>query len=98
MFTQVDRSNRLGQGGVGIGLTLVRSLVSVHDGGVEGHSEGLGTGSAVVVSLPLTPPQAPPADQPAMARRFPNRRILIVDDNRDAADTLGQLLTALGAT
>ena len=98
MFTQVDRSNRLAQGGLGIGLTLVRSLVSMHDGIVEAHSEGLGTGSEFVVSLPLMSAEALPAGQPAIARRFPNRRILIVDDNRDAADTLGQLLTALGAT
>jgi signal transduction histidine kinase len=98
MFTQVDRSNRLAQGGLGIGLTLVRSLVSMHEGTVEARSEGLGMGSEFVVSLPLISANARPPGQPAVSRQFPDRRILIVDDNRDAADTLGQLLTALGAT
>ena len=52
MFTQVDRSNRLAQGGLGIGLTLVRSLVAMHGGAVEARSEGVGTGSEFVVVLP----------------------------------------------
>jgi CheY-like chemotaxis protein/two-component sensor histidine kinase len=97
MFTQVDRSNRRAQGGLGIGLTLVKSLVAMHDGRVEARSEGLGKGSEFVLELPILdrrsagPPGAPPL------KPFPKRRILVVDDNTDAAETLGELLTALGA-
>ena len=98
MFTQVDRSNRLAQGGLGIGLTLVRSLVALHGGTVEAHSAGAGRGSEFVVRLPL---MAEHAQQPRESREpldFPHRRVLIVDDNADAGDTLGELLTRLGAT
>lgn len=98
MFTQLDRSNRRTQGGLGIGLTLVRSLVAMHGGRVEARSEGLGKGSEFVVELPLLPepviPGAPGADAP---REFPARRILVVDDNADAGETLGILLEAFGA-
>ena len=100
MFTQVDRSSRRAQGGLGIGLTLVRSLVGIHDGRVEARSDGPGRGSEFVVELPIHTERAedalrlstwmPPDD-------FPRRRILIVDDNHDAADSLGELLNALGA-
>jgi two-component system, sensor histidine kinase len=96
MFTQVDRSNRRAQGGLGIGLTLVKSLVGMHGGRVEARSKGLGRGSEFVVELPVLEQSA--ADQTTPPPEpFPRRRILIVDDNRDAADILGELLTALGA-
>jgi signal transduction histidine kinase/CheY-like chemotaxis protein len=98
MFTQVDRSNRRAQGGLGIGLTLVKSLVAMHDGQVQARSEGLGRGSEFVLELPVVERrqvQQPSASTPL--KHFPRRRILIVDDNRDAAETLGELLTALGA-
>jgi signal transduction histidine kinase/CheY-like chemotaxis protein len=99
MFTQVDRSNRRAQGGLGIGLTLVKSLVAMHDGRVEAHSDGPGRGSEFVLDLPVLDRRAagPPAGS-APLKPFPKRRILIVDDNKDAAETLGELLTALGAT
>jgi CheY-like chemotaxis protein/two-component sensor histidine kinase len=98
MFTQVDRSNRLAQGGLGIGLTLVRSLVEMHGGQVEARSQGPGTGSEFVVSLPVAPGKLQRAvDAPGLAD-LPRRRILIVDDNTDAADMLGELLKALGAS
>jgi signal transduction histidine kinase len=85
MFTQVDRSARRAQGGLGIGLTLVRSLVAMHGGHVEARSEGLGRGSEFVVDLPTVTAQAVgPRDVPA-PQPFPRRRILIVDDNVDAA-------------
>jgi signal transduction histidine kinase/CheY-like chemotaxis protein len=98
MFTQVDRSNRRAQGGLGIGLTLVRSLVALHDGRVEARSEGLGRGSEFVVTLPRVVGRAidSPAAQPPL-QPFPRRRVLVVDDNRDAGEMLGELLTALGA-
>ncbi len=96
MFTQVDRSNRRAQGGLGIGLTLVKSLVAMHGGRVEARSDGLGKGSEFVVELPVVNQSARvlASESP---EPFPRRRILVVDDNRDAADTLGQLLTMLGA-
>jgi CheY-like chemotaxis protein len=99
MFTQVDRSTRLAQGGLGIGLTLVRSLVTMHAGRVHARSGGLGTGSEFVVELPALSARA--ALSPSEARELdavPPQRILIVDDNHDSADTLGALLTELGAT
>ncbi|HET7132236.1 MAG TPA: HAMP domain-containing sensor histidine kinase, partial [Gammaproteobacteria bacterium] len=89
MFMQVDRSNRRAQGGLGIGLTLVRSLVQMHGGSVEAHSAGLGKGSEFVVTLPVINSGAANdtrADTPLP--EFAERRILVVDDNRDAADTL----------
>jgi CheY-like chemotaxis protein len=97
MFTQVDRSNRLAQGGLGIGLTLVRSLVLLHGGEVRAHSRGAGTGSEFIVELPAVAAPAPAAGDAKDLESFPARRILIVDDNRDSADTLGALLGTLGA-
>jgi signal transduction histidine kinase/ActR/RegA family two-component response regulator len=98
MFMQVERSNRRSQGGLGIGLTLVRSLVAMHGGTVLARSAGPGHGSEFVVTLPVTAEKVRRIDPPRLVAMFPPRRILVVDDNQDAADTLGSLLTALGAT
>jgi signal transduction histidine kinase/ActR/RegA family two-component response regulator len=98
MFMQVDRASRRSQGGLGIGLTLVRSLVAMHGGRVEARSGGAGTGSEFVVELPLLGDRPAAASAPGALQRLPPRRILIVDDNRDAAETLGALLGRLGAT
>jgi signal transduction histidine kinase/CheY-like chemotaxis protein len=98
MFTQVDRSNRRAQGGLGIGLTLVKSLVTMHGGRVEARSAGLGAGSEFVVELPVVSAPATETPDRAPANAFPTRRVLVVDDNVDAAQTLGQLLSALGAS
>lgn len=99
MFTQVDQSPGRAQGGLGIGLTLVRGLVELHGGTVEARSEGLGWGSEFIVRLPLAaavaPKSPPPAEHPAC--NLAARRILVVDDNRDAANSLGRLLGVLGA-
>jgi signal transduction histidine kinase/CheY-like chemotaxis protein len=97
MFTQVDRSSRLAQGGLGIGLTLVRSLVQLHGGQVRAHSRGAGTGSEFIVELPCVAAPAPTAGHAEDLKAFPSRRILVVDDNRDSADSLGALLGRLGA-
>jgi signal transduction histidine kinase/CheY-like chemotaxis protein len=97
MFTQVDRSSRLAQGGLGIGLTLVRSLVALHGGDVRAHSGGAGTGSEFIVEIPSVGTLAAEAGRATVLEAFPAERILIVDDNRDSADTLGTLLATLGA-
>jgi signal transduction histidine kinase/ActR/RegA family two-component response regulator len=100
MFTQVDRTLGVSQGGLGIGLTLVKSLVQMHGGTVEARSEGADRGTEFIVALPLAeetaddPPCHPLSGEPA----FQARRVLVVDDNRDAANSLGSLLRILGAT
>jgi PAS domain S-box-containing protein len=101
MFTQVDRSAQRSQGGLGIGLTLVRSLVEMHGGSVEAHSAGEGRGSEFIVKLPVVDPQpvaltSSPAS-PAGKSVLSPQRVLVVDDNRDAATSLGMLLKYLGA-
>ena len=97
MFTQVNRSDRRTQGGLGIGLTLVRSLVAAHHGSVVARSEGVGRGTKFEVRLPLVADRQPSAESPGNVWSFPDCRVLIVDDNDDAGDTLGTLLGTLQA-
>ena len=102
MFAQAHRSAGKGQGGLGIGLTMVRSLVEMHHGTVEARSAGPGEGSEFIVRLPLAPELGVAEDAPRLGEARPTapfhgQRILVVDDNRDAADTLGLLLEADGA-
>ena len=95
MFTQVDHSLERSQSGLGIGLTLVRRLVEMHDGSIEAHSEGLGEGSNFVVWLPLLvepPKELPPVSVDLKIKSLSGCRILVVDDNKDSATTLGMLL------
>jgi signal transduction histidine kinase len=103
LFTQVDATLERSEGGLGIGLTLVRSLVAMHGGSVQAFSEGRGRGSEFVVRLPLhhPSPPVPGPRSPAAAERGARgkgegTRVLVVDDNRDAAETLALLLKALG--
>lgn len=103
MFTQVDRTQRHSQGGLGIGLTLVESLVQMHGGRIEANSAGAGQGSEFLVHLPLAPALPDISTQEAQdttmetASTSPIRqRILVVDDNHDVADSLGMLLQLLG--
>ena len=100
MFVQADRSLDRSQGGLGIGLTLVRRLVELHNGSVMASSEGPGKGSEFVVRLPRAePPEIPSArDAAGSAARVPSWRILVVDDNKDAVDSLTMLLTLIGQT
>jgi two-component system, sensor histidine kinase len=98
MFTQVSRSDRRTQGGLGIGLTLVRSLVALHGGSVTASSEGLGRGSTFEVRLPLAVVEATQRKAVIGHKGFAGRRVLVVDDNQDATETLQTLLESLGAT
>ncbi len=101
-FVQVDRSASRAQGGLGIGLSIVRSLVELHGGRVKASSPGLGRGSTFEVRLPLAEARAHHAQAPAGAAPAPRDagdgpRVLGVDDNRDAADSLGTMLEMMGA-
>jgi len=94
MFTQVDTSLERSRDGLGIGLTLVRALVEMHGGAVEARSAGLGQGSEFVVRLPTVAEAPKPGPRPtkgATARPV-RRRVLIVDDNQDGAESLAVLL------
>jgi K+-sensing histidine kinase KdpD/CheY-like chemotaxis protein len=97
LFTQGERGLDRGSGGLGIGLTLVRRLVEQHGGAVEAYSDGPGCGSTFVVRLPIGP--SPPADAAAghVDRPAPEPlRILVVEDNVDARETLRTVLGMLG--
>ncbi|MGN6546044.1 MAG: hybrid sensor histidine kinase/response regulator [Aureliella sp.] len=98
MFTQVDQSLARSQGGLGIGLTLVQRLVELHDGSVQAFSEGVGRGSEFVVRLPIIvqQPELPRAKNDLELSVPSQRRILVVDDNRDSANTLAMLLRMTG--
>jgi PAS domain S-box-containing protein len=102
MFTQINRTLNRSQGGLGIGLALARNLVELHGGRIEAHSEGAGMGSEFIVRLPVA---AEACQVSALAGSGAGesavppsaaRRILIVDDLRDAAHTLAKLLQSMG--
>jgi len=97
LFTQAERTPDRSQGGLGIGLALVKSLVALHGGRVAAHSEGANRGSEFVVRLPLlrAAPAADAGRPPAQEQDGPVR-VLVVDDNADAAQMLATLLEAHG--
>ncbi|HLK91198.1 MAG TPA: ATP-binding protein, partial [Polyangia bacterium] len=99
LFAQGTRSLDRTQGGLGIGLTLVQTLVNMHGGSVRAFSEGPGRGTELVVRLPLAPAAeqrpAHPAPAPGVAPGAP-LRVLVVDDNVDSAQMLGRLLRLAG--
>jgi PAS domain S-box-containing protein len=99
LFVQADRTLDRAQGGLGIGLTLVKALVQMHEGTVEAHSPGVGKGAEFVVRLPVVPEVAPikpeeyPVATPVNGRPL---RLLVVDDSKDTVDSLAMLLRLAG--
>ena len=96
MFVQIDTSRHASAGGLGLGLTLVRAIVQHHGGRVEARSAGIGHGAEFVVTLPLARSTAQPSPPLTIPHTDVRRRILVVDDNVDAADTLTELLRLSG--
>ncbi|RKH23149.1 response regulator [Corallococcus sp. CA041A] len=105
LFVQEHQALDRSQGGLGLGLAIARSLVTLHEGAISAHSAGRGRGSTFTVRLPALEAEAPaalPTPQPgALVPQEPtsvSARVLIVDDNRDAADVLSESLEFLGCT
>jgi PAS domain S-box-containing protein len=101
IFTQVPQTKSRAQGGLGIGLSVVRKLVEMHGGQVSAESAGPGQGSTFTICLPLAPPllagaSRPPASLGRASQSAPARRVLVVDDNDDAADILAETLRRSG--
>jgi CheY-like chemotaxis protein len=101
MFSQVKSGGIRMQGGLGIGLALVKRLVEMHKGTVEARSEGLGKGAEFIVRLPAEDRPAtwqPPVESATKGRAVhtPEHRILVVDDNEDSAESMAELLELSG--
>ncbi len=102
LFVQVDHASTRAQGGLGIGLTLVKNLVEMHNGRVEARSDGLGQGCEFIVSLPIQAQALSRDDGPQAGRQTDEppsqsgHRLLVVDDNQDAANSLAMLLRLQG--
>ena len=99
LFTQVDRSLEKSQGGLGIGLSLVKGLVEMHGGSVEARSDGHGTGSEFVVRVPVVLSVLGEIRGEGGSESIESgdrHRILVVDDNRDGAESLAMMLTLMG--
>lgn len=96
LFYQAPNSARGVSGGLGLGLAIVKSLVEMHSGTIETRSEGLGQGTTMVVTFPVVEPVHDAATARRTRTAATRTRVLVVDDNRDAADTLAALLAASG--
>jgi signal transduction histidine kinase/ActR/RegA family two-component response regulator len=99
LFTQADTTNERSHGGLGIGLSLAKTLVEMHGGTIQARSAGLGKGAEFVVSIPLsnsTVVQPAAADVASSSVVFPPLRFLVVDDNQSASHLLSKLLEKLG--
>jgi signal transduction histidine kinase len=107
-FRQVDSSTTRSEGGLGLGLALVRHFVELHGGTVEARSEGLGRGSTFIVRLPLPPGSASPSDREKLHRertglrpalpRLDGARVLVVDDESDGREAVALVLERCGAS
>jgi PAS domain S-box-containing protein len=98
MFSQVDSASVRTEGGLGIGLALVKGIVDLHGGTVSARSAGAGRGSEFMVRLPLTPANSTtlPVPDPDVPPLISGRRVVVADDNKDAADALAMLLELSG--
>jgi signal transduction histidine kinase len=96
MFAQVDQTLDRSHGGLGIGLTLVKTLVAMHGGSVEAQSRGAGRGSTFTVVLPLASHAPPPEQAPSATIPLASRRVLVIDDMRPSARTLALMLKGIG--
>ena len=99
MFAQLDHSLERAQGGLGIGLTLVKQLLEMHGGRIEARSDGPGKGAEFIAHLPIVTvtSRRPPADTAGKEREgIPTCRILVADDNRDAAESMSTVLRLMG--
>ncbi len=95
LFVQSRRTLDRSEGGLGIGLTVVKQLIQLHGGTVSAESAGAGRGTTVTVHLPSVQPAGAP-ERPAAPSTTPRRRILVVDDNADEANSLGMMLQLEG--
>lgn len=96
LFTQAPQENAPRQRGLGIGLYLVKRLVHMHGGAVAAESAGLGEGSCSTVTLPRVPYEPDTRSPADVAPASASNRVLVADDNQDAAESLAQLLQVLG--
>ena len=98
MFSRGERTGMRGEGGLGIGLALARRLAAMHRGTLAVASEGIGHGSEFTLTIPLVAaPAREPGEDPVVPQAMLRKKILVVDDNRDAAETLGMVLEQMGA-
>ena len=97
LFVQLQPTDNATIGGLGVGLALVRRVIELHGGSVQARSAGKGAGAEFIVRLPLSleQPKIVASGVPEKVNAAPKLRILVVDDNKDAADTLGQLLASM---
>jgi CheY-like chemotaxis protein len=96
LFTQADRTLDRAQGGLGIGLTLVRSLVELHGGQVHAVSDGVGKGSTFTIDLPVARPSPPSSHRPKVGEPRRCRRVLIVEDQDDTRELMHRLVESFG--
>ena len=98
LFAQGEQTAERQHGGLGIGLALARRLMDLHDGRIDVHSDGLGRGSTFAITVPLTPASLEAQPPSRLRAQRITSRVLIVDDNTDAARTMAMLVEALGGT